>query len=135
DMVALEWEDDLRLVHGDHPRQRDCQVIAQPNSPSAMILEGVHQLFVLSGLAGEHLDVFDCRGIERIESMPLEDILESPDDLLAENHLFRQVVPKPLQNRWFSCGVAHNPLLSNLIDDMRDFWKDQVFHGEPDGVA
>ena len=126
------------LMHGDYARQRNGEVISQPDPATSVILEGVHQLFVLTGFAGEYLDVLDGWRVERIESVPFEDIPEPTNDLLPQNHLLGQIIPKSLEYRRFAdrlFRIAHSALLSNLKNHMCEFGKNQAFHRQPNGIS
>ena len=98
DVVALERQDDLVLVHRHHARQGHGQVVAHPDLAAAGVLEAVHQLLVLAGLAGQDLQVLQRRRVERLEAVALEDLAEGADDALAQDHLRRQVVAESLED-------------------------------------
>ena len=113
DVVALEGEDEVVLVHRDDARQRHGQVVAQPDLATAGVLEVVHQLFVFARLAGEDVEILQRRRIERLEAVALEDVAEDADDPLAQDHLLRQVVAEPLEDACLpllpSALAAHPP--------------------------
>ena len=113
DVIALEGEDEVVLMHRHDAGQRYGQVVAQPDLTTAGVLEAVHQLFVFARLAGENVEILQRRGIERLEAMALEDVAEDADDPLAQDHLLRQVVAEPLEDACLpllpSALAAHLP--------------------------
>src|ERR687897_154629 len=98
DLVALEREDEVVLMHCHDAGQGHSQVVAQPNLPTAGVLEAVHQLFVFARLASENVEILQRGGIERLEAVPLEDVAEDADEPLAQDHLLGQVVAEPLED-------------------------------------
>src|SRR5687768_8578462 len=108
DLVALEGENQVVLMHCHDAGQRYGQVVAQADLTTAGVLEAVHQLFVFARLAGENVEILQSRRIERLEAMALEDVAEDADDRLAQDHLLRQVVAEPLEH-------ACSPLLPSAL--------------------
>src|SRR5918997_190887 len=98
DLVALEGEDQIVLMHCHHAGQGYGQVVAQPDLTTTGVLEAVHQLFVFARLTGENVEILQRRRIEWLEAMALEDVAEDADDPLAQDHLLRQVVAEPLED-------------------------------------
>src|SRR5680860_11120 len=106
DLVALERDHRLLLVHRVVAGQRDSQVVAKTHLPIALIEEVIHQLFVLAGLAGQGLHVLKGRCVKWFESVPFEDRAEDRDHAQAEAHLFRRVVPEAFEDLRFACTHA-----------------------------
>ena len=89
DLIALEGEDEIVLMHCHHAGEGHGQVVAQPDLATAGVLEAVHQLFVFARFTGENVEILKRRGIEWLEAMALEDVAEDADDPLAQDHLLR----------------------------------------------
>ena len=92
DVVTLERQDEIVGVQRRHARQRHRQVVAQPDLAPALIGEAIEEFFVLAVLPGERRGVFECRGVERLVAVALEDLAQDPHHLLPQEHLGREEI-------------------------------------------
>src|SRR5204863_9670597 len=102
DLVALEESRQLAAVLGDDARERDREVVAEREIglagglPFAAAQHLVYELVALFAvLAGQRLDVLECRRLERFEAVALVDAAHDVDHILTPPHVAGQEVAHP----------------------------------------
>jgi hypothetical protein len=103
-VVALEWQHRFLLMHCNVPRQGHRQVVAQANLTLTLVKKVIHQLFIVTGLAGQ-ISMYSRAACPGVRSVIGEHVAEDGNHLKAGSHQFRRIVAKPFQDLWFS--IAH----------------------------
>ena len=98
-LIAFEHSRQLALMLRDDAGERNREVVAkrQIGLTAGLVLAALEDLedelvALFAVLPEQRLDVLDCGGLERLESVPLVDALDNRDDILAAPHVLRQEV-------------------------------------------
>jgi hypothetical protein len=116
DLVALEGPGEVR-IHGHHPGQGDREVVAQAELLLALPVAGVvdQLLRVRPVFAHQRLAQLQGRGLERLEAVGFEDLLEGPDHIPAQHHLLGKDVPHPAGQTGFHTSTSSSGFPDRLL--------------------
>ncbi len=105
DVVALERRAQLADVLGGEAGQRHGEVEPQADIAAAVVLEPIELLIGFRApLAEQHVEVLECRRIDRAEPVRAEHAPRDIDNLLARQHGLRQIVAEALQGAGLDGG-------------------------------
>ena len=106
-VIALEGRAEDPDVLGAEPGKGHREIKPQADVPAAMILEAVELLVgFVAPLAGEDLEVFKGRRVDRHEAVGAVDTPGNVENVLAYKRLRRQVVAKALERAGFDEGAG-----------------------------
>jgi hypothetical protein len=102
-VVALEGQPQVVEVLGREAGEGNGEVEPHPHVAAAMVLKAVQLLVgLLAALAGEDLQVFERRRVDRRETVGAVDAAGDVEHALAGQGLRRQVVAEALERAWFN---------------------------------
>src|SRR4029079_6213038 len=101
-LIPLEQLRQLVMVMGNHPRERDGQIVPQREIrlSRCFVLAALEDLedeliALFPVLPHERVDVLGSGGLERLKAIALVDTLDDANDVFAATHVFREEVAHP----------------------------------------
>jgi hypothetical protein len=124
-LIALEELRQLAAMFGDDARERNRQVVAkrQIGFPRRLVLPPAQHfedqlVAFFAVLAGERLDVLERWCLQRLEAIPLVDVLDDADDVAAAADVLGQEVAHAAR-RSHRAGHYRRPLIErNITTDL-----------------